>query len=101
MDDVMKEVGWADHATTLRTHLRMGTFAKYPNLERAVEAALTAASAEAEGLRAEVERLREALQRQSDNMAFVLNHFNVPAQWYDKLTSELADDRATLQGGAE
>lgn len=48
-------------------------------------------------------RLEAALQRQSDNMAFVLNHMNVPDGLYGKFTRELAEDRAAitayLEGG--
>ena len=45
---------------------------------------------------AEVERLRKALSRQTDNMAFVLNRVSLPVQWYEKFDSELTQDRATL-----
>jgi hypothetical protein len=44
---------------------------------------------------AEVERLRKALQRQADNMAFILNHAEL-GRWYDKFTRELSEDRAAL-----
>ena len=47
---------------------------------------------------AENARLREALARQSDNMAFVLNNASLPDQWYAKFTDELAIDRAALKG---
>lgn len=46
---------------------------------------------------AEIERLREALNRQGDNMAFALNNVTMPSQWYEKLTTELAEDRAALE----
>jgi hypothetical protein len=45
---------------------------------------------------AHTDGLVAALTRQADNMALILNHFDVPAQWYDKFTQELADDRAAL-----
>lgn len=46
-------------------------------------------------LTARVEELNDALERQSDNMAFVLNHMNTEG-WFDKFTSELSEDRAVL-----
>ena len=51
-----------------------------------------------ERLSAERERLAKALDRQADNMAFVLNHAPV-GKWYDKFTAELAEDRAALTQG--
>jgi len=39
---------------------------------------------------------REALDRQCDNMAFLLNHAPIVQQWYDKFTAELAEDRQAL-----
>lgn len=47
-------------------------------------------------LEALVGELGEALSRQGDNMAFVLNRVTLPYQWYEKFTTELEQDRATL-----
>jgi hypothetical protein len=43
-----------------------------------------------------IAELEAALTRQGDNMAFVLNHMDVK-NWYDKFTTELAEDRAALK----
>lgn len=43
-----------------------------------------------------IETLRAALSRQSDNMAFVINHMDLPPQWHLKFTKELDEDRASL-----
>lgn len=54
-----------------------------------------------EALRAAEERekgLREAGGRQCDNMAFVLNHFDIPGHWYGKLLAQLETDRQALAG---
>lgn len=40
--------------------------------------------------------LVEALSRQADNMAFILNRVDLPPQWHDKFTKELEQDRAAL-----
>jgi len=40
--------------------------------------------------------LVEAFKRQSDNMAFVLNHMTMPNAHYEKFTRELEEDRAAL-----
>lgn len=45
----------------------------------------------------EITRLREALDRQCDTMAFVLNKATLPDQWYCKFSNELEQDRAALQ----
>lgn len=45
----------------------------------------------------EVERLREALDRQCDNMAFVLNKATLPDQWYCKFSNELQEARQALE----
>ena len=45
---------------------------------------------------AEIAALREALTRQSDNMAFVLNNFGVSDHWYNRFRNELTLDRAAL-----
>lgn len=55
----------------------------------------TAAADRLETLRKAAEGMAEALARQSDNMAFVLNHMDVKG-WHGKFTSELAEDRAAL-----
>jgi len=44
----------------------------------------------------EVARLREALGRQCDNMAFVLNKATLPDQWYCKFSNELQEARKAL-----
>jgi hypothetical protein len=44
----------------------------------------------------EIERLRKALERQGDNMAFVLNHHTMHDSWYEKFRHELDEDRAAL-----
>jgi hypothetical protein len=44
----------------------------------------------------ERDRLREALRRQSDNMAFVINHHSMHGSWYEKFQRELEEDRAAL-----
>jgi hypothetical protein len=49
---------------------------------------------------AEIERLRKALSRQCDNMAFVVNHVTLHG-WYDKFKDELEEDRAALSGSKE
>lgn len=38
-----------------------------------------------------------ALRRQADNMAFVINHVTLPAQWLEKFMRELEEDRATIE----
>lgn len=43
-----------------------------------------------------VEKLVEALERQCDNMAFVVNHAPIIQPWYDKFSSELEEDRQSL-----
>ncbi len=43
-----------------------------------------------------IERLRETFARLADNMAFALNHIDMPRQWYDKFCRELEEDRATV-----
>ncbi|MEI6644080.1 MAG: hypothetical protein WCL10_18825 [Novosphingobium sp.] len=53
--------------------------------------------ARATAAEAREKKLREALTRQADNMAFVLNHFDVFGQWYFKFRTELEEDRAALQ----
>jgi hypothetical protein len=42
------------------------------------------------------ERVREALDRQCDNMAFLLNNAALNVTWYEKFKGELAQDRAAL-----
>lgn len=49
-----------------------------------------------EALSAENERLRSALSRQCDNIAFILNHMSIPDNWYEKFTHELKEDRQAL-----
>lgn len=40
--------------------------------------------------------LAEAMDRQGDNMAFVINNVSLPEQWRDKFMMELEQDRAQL-----
>ena len=53
---------------------------------------VTAASAQAR-----IAELEKALERQAHNMAFLLNHAPIVQHWYEKFSTELADDRAALQ----
>jgi len=46
----------------------------------------------------EIERLREALDRQCDNIAFILNRVDLPKTWFEKFDSELSEDRKALGG---
>ena len=62
----------------------------------AIVAAVNFCRTELPALIAERDALREALDRQGDNMAFLLNNVGVPQPWYDKFTAELAEDRAAL-----
>ena len=43
------------------------------------------------------EELLEALDRQCDNMSFVLSHVPVPDKWYKKFSEELQKDRAAIK----
>ena len=52
--------------------------------------------AKADTLAADNLALREALSRQGDNMAFVLNNCDVPEVWFAKLDDELKEDRDAL-----
>lgn len=53
-------------------------------------------------LQAEVRKLAKALERQCENMAFVINHVTLPDSWYEKFQCELDNDRAALdQDGGE
>lgn len=44
----------------------------------------------------EDDSLRSALDRQCDNMAFVINHVGLPDAWLTKFMRELDEDRAAL-----
>lgn len=44
-------------------------------------------------LKADNERMREGFERQTENMAFILNHATLPEQWYEKFRRELEEDR--------
>jgi hypothetical protein len=44
-----------------------------------------------------IRELRGALQRQADNMAFLLNHVEVPQKWREKYSAELRVDSAVLK----
>jgi hypothetical protein len=70
------------------------------NLAIEAERVATYEKASADAAEAKVARLEGALTRQGDNMAFVINHANLPDQWEDKFTLELAQDRAALKGEA-
>ena len=61
------------------------------------EARIRSALTPAPDLASENERLRAALNRQGDNMAFVINHATLPEQWMTKFMAELAEDRAALE----
>lgn len=43
-----------------------------------------------------IEALKKALDRQADNMAFILNHVQLSDQWWHKFNNELAEDRTAL-----
>jgi hypothetical protein len=47
-------------------------------------------------LQERIAELERALERQGDNMAFVINHVTIPDQWYEKFRRELDEDRAAL-----
>jgi hypothetical protein len=57
-------------------------------------------AAEAADLKEKNARLQEALSRQADNMAFVLNHATLPDLWYENICDELAIVRAALGDAA-
>jgi hypothetical protein len=40
--------------------------------------------------------LSGALERQTDTLAFILNHVALPDQWYEKFTIQLNEDRKVL-----
>lgn len=73
--------GWQEHGTT------------------AYEAADTLATLlqSLTDLTRERDEARAALNRQADNMAFVLNHATLPDQYYSKFSHELAEDRSALR----
>lgn len=50
---------------------------------------------------AEIEGLRKALTRQTENFSFALNRVDLPSQWYARFSSELAEDRAFLASRTE
>jgi hypothetical protein len=47
---------------------------------------------------ARISQLEAGLERQADNMAFVLNHGDISNFYYQKFGNELAQDRALLKG---
>lgn len=61
------------------------------------EARILSTLMSAPDLASENERLRAALERQGDNMAFVINHATLPGQWLIKFEAELLEDRAALE----
>ena len=48
----------------------------------------------------DVAALVKAAERQMDNMAFVLNHAEIPNGYYSKFIDELEQDRAAIRKGA-
>lgn len=91
----MHNIGTRDEVETDNEKYRNGRFiAKARDLVPDLIAALKASEAR-------VKELEEAVSRQCDNMAFVLNRVNIPPQWFRKFDDELAEDRAALKGGAE
>lgn len=44
----------------------------------------------------DIKKLKEALSRQCDNIAFVINNMDVPGFWYGKFKTELEADRELL-----
>lgn len=74
--------------------------ARIAELEALVESYRRTADLEArdgDAAEARADRLAKALGRQADNMAFLLNHAPIVQHWYEKFSTELADDRAALQ----
>ena len=63
--------------------------------------AIDAAKAEIIRLTARVEELEAALIRQSDNLAFVINHVALPDAYLAKFIRELEEDRAVLSTPTE
>lgn len=49
-----------------------------------------------EALSRDLAEARAALERQTDNMAFVLNHASLPDQWSEKFDRDLTEDRTVL-----
>lgn len=45
-----------------------------------------------------IQRLENSLERQTENMAFVLERSRLPEKLVEKFESELAEDRQTLTG---
>ena len=64
--------------------------------EAGLVADLSADALAREKLQADGDKLAVALERQTDSMAFVLNHMTVPDAWSAKFTEELIEDRQTL-----
>ena len=46
---------------------------------------------------AERDQLKAALERQGDNLAFVLNRVSLPEAWFEKFDRELQEDRKALE----
>lgn len=82
-----RDEGWTE--TPLYTHPPAQDVAALEQVADDVHAALWKADKDGAAL-------VEALGRQCDNMAFVLNHFDVPHRWYEKLQDELLKDRTAL-----
>jgi hypothetical protein len=50
---------------------------------------------------ARIAELEAALRRQGGNMAFALNNFEMPYQWYSKFARELEEARQALKGSTD
>lgn len=48
-------------------------------------------------LQERIKELESALERQADNMSFVLSHVGLPDQWFEKFGRELGEDRKALK----
>jgi hypothetical protein len=87
-----------DGGQKARLDLDPAAFLKAAEMEARLAQKITLAAviAERDAARAQAAALAEALTRQTDNMAFVLNRVDVAEQWFDRFGSELRDDRAAL-----
>ena len=77
-------------------------FAGIDGFHHSIEAAQAAAEADYRARIAasldldKILALVEAATRQTDNLAFLLNHAEIPNHWYEKLVRECEEDRAAL-----
>ena len=67
------------------------------NQEEQIEEATQRVESQLESMGNTIRELLEALERQCDNMAFVLSHAPMPDQWYDKFSEELVQDRGAIK----